>query len=116
MLRRVLIWPVLCAGLAGCATAPIKPEEPPSTISVSDVRTSITNGDTSASVVTGDVLWGGTVLNVSNLADSTQVEILAYPIDRRQRPLTSRTAQGRFLALFDGFVEPPPCVSQFPAR
>jgi len=107
MLSRVLIWPVLCAGLAGCAaTSPINLEQPPSTISVTDVRASITDSDTSSSVTEGDVLWGGTVLNVSNLADSTQVEIMAHPLDHRQRPITSRKAQGRFVASFEGFVEP----------
>ena len=52
-----------------------------------------------------EVLWGGVLLGASNLDDSTQLEVLAYPLDRRQRPMTGRDSAGRFLILADGYLE-----------
>lgn len=105
-LTRLPLCLLFCGLLAACATGPIKLEQPASSISVAQVRATIEDNDASQVSQQTQVLWGGTVLNVSNLADSTQVEILAYPLDRRQRPMTGRTAQGRFVASYEGFVEP----------
>jgi outer membrane lipoprotein len=52
-----------------------------------------------------EVLWGGVVVNSSNLADATQIEVLAYPLDDRQRPNTDRSPIGRFLAVNPGYLE-----------
>lgn len=52
-----------------------------------------------------EVLWGGVIVNSSNLADSTQIEILAYPLDDRQRPDTDRGPIGRFIATRPGYLE-----------
>ena len=51
------------------------------------------------------VLWGGVIVTSSNLADSTQIEVLAYPLDSDQRPNTDRTPSGRFLAVKPGYLE-----------
>lgn len=51
-------------------------------------------------------LWGGTILNVQNLQNFTQLEILAYPLDSSQRPLVNRKPLGRFLIRKKGFLEP----------
>lgn len=53
-----------------------------------------------------DVMWGGMIVEVANRERSTEVEILAYPIDARQRPLPDRASEGRFIAVLPGFVEP----------
>ena len=106
ILIRLPICLLLYGMLAACASGPIKLEQPASSISVAQVRATIEADDAVPVSSQAQVLWGGTVLNVSNLADSTQVEILAYPLDRRQRPMTGRTAQGRFVASYEGFVEP----------
>ncbi len=52
------------------------------------------------------VLWGGTIISAKPGEDSTQLEILAYPLDRGQQPRTDRSSQGRFLAIADGYLEP----------
>ena len=52
------------------------------------------------------VLWGGVVVATRNLQNSTQLEILAYPLNSGQRPMTDRSAAGRFLALHAGYLEP----------
>ena len=52
------------------------------------------------------VVWGGSVIDVHNLADHSEVEILAYPLDSSQRPRLKEPATGRFIAIVPGFVEP----------
>lgn len=52
------------------------------------------------------VQWGGTIVSTTNLQGSTQVEVLAYPLDSDGRPNTSGTAQGRFIFERTGYLEP----------
>lgn len=52
------------------------------------------------------VIWGGTIISVRPQEDSTQLEVLAYPLDRSEQPRTDRSSQGRFLIMADGYLEP----------
>jgi outer membrane lipoprotein len=52
-----------------------------------------------------EVLWGGVIVNSNNLADTTQIEVLAYPLDKEQRPKTDRGPVGRFMARAPGYLE-----------
>lgn len=51
------------------------------------------------------VAWGGVIVSAKNLADKTQFEILAYPLDENNRPNHAATPLGRFLAYHAGFLE-----------
>lgn len=51
------------------------------------------------------VLWGGKVIRVENAETHSEIEILAYPLDRRQEPVADDTGGGRFIALLPGYVE-----------
>lgn len=51
------------------------------------------------------VLWGGMILGVANLADHTEVTVLAYPLDRAQRPVPRAQTQGRFILVLPGYAE-----------
>ncbi len=51
------------------------------------------------------VLWAGTIVHASNLKQSTQLEVLAYPPAYDQRPDTSAPALGRFLLEQPGYLE-----------
>jgi outer membrane lipoprotein len=53
-----------------------------------------------------EVVWGGSVISVHNLADHSEIEILAYPLDSSQRPRLQQPAAGRFIAIVPGFTEP----------
>jgi len=97
---------ILFAVLSGCAAGPVKLTQPPSELSVTQVRALIAEQGAVTESLGDPVLWGGTVLSVANLADNTQIEIMAHPLDRRQRPMIGRTAQGRFVASYEGFAEP----------
>ncbi len=52
------------------------------------------------------VIWGGTILSVKPQQDTTQIEVLAYPLDRGDQPRIDRSSQGRFLIIADGYLEP----------
>jgi outer membrane lipoprotein len=52
------------------------------------------------------VLWGGIILDTRNLTGSTQLELLAYPLSKDQRPLSNNRPLGRFLINQEGFLDP----------
>ena len=51
-------------------------------------------------------LWGGTILEIQNLKDSTHIEVLAYPLNTSHRPLLESKPLGRFIIQHPGYLEP----------
>ena len=51
-------------------------------------------------------LWGGTILDIRNLKDSTHIEVLAYPLNTSYRPLLKSKPLGRFIIQQQGYLEP----------
>ena len=51
-------------------------------------------------------LWGGVILATKNLKATSQIEVLAYPLDSNSMPLREREPLGRFLIQHSGFLEP----------
>jgi len=51
------------------------------------------------------VVWGGKIIAVDNLADTTAVQVVAYPLDSAQRPDTRALSQGRFVLVLPGYAE-----------
>lgn len=49
--------------------------------------------------------WGGIIIEAQNFNESTEVEILAYPLDTDGRPDTGTTSVGRFIAKQTGYLE-----------
>lgn len=98
---RLLSTLALTSALAACAPAPLyKTGTAQVNATPQQVATSPANFKGS------QVVWGGSVISVKNLADHSEVEILAYPLDASQRPRLKEPAIGRFIALVPGFVEP----------
>lgn len=89
----------LAALLAGCATTP--------PIDATGARLDFSPIDAAQQPRSAgqEVVWGGMVVAVENLADSSEIEVLAYPIDSRQRPMLKAPTQGRFIAVLPGYVE-----------
>ncbi|MBA2410382.1 MAG: Slp family lipoprotein [Gammaproteobacteria bacterium] len=85
--------------LAACASGP--------DISTDGVNETVTPRQASVEIdVRGDqVLWGGTIVNSTNLENSTRLEVLGYPLDGSQRPETSAEPTGRFMAMEKGYLE-----------
>ena len=106
-MHRILI--VLLALLLGaCATGPRYP-----TTGV-DVGLQATEVATRPGSFSGTrVIWGGVIVATRNLDRHTEIEVLAYPLDNRQRPRTDRAPQGRFLLQETGYLE---AVSHAPGR
>jgi outer membrane lipoprotein len=98
---RYFFLPILLLLLASCASAP--------TFDTAGVDRSLTpqRVRTSPQSTTGkNVQWGGTIVRTTNLKDSTQIEVLAFPLDSDGRPKVDATAQGRFILERAGYLEP----------
>ncbi len=59
------------------------------------------------------VLWGGRIVGVVNAQEATELEILALPLDRADRPRASAEGGVRFVVRYPGFLEP---VNYAPGR
>jgi outer membrane lipoprotein len=98
--RHRLFGPLLCSALiAGCATPIFKNVVQPANIAAVDVQQSPERFSDA------EVVWGGRIVNVENREDATEVEVISYPLDRDQAPLTDAPTQGRFLLVLPGYVE-----------
>ncbi|MGD2083090.1 MAG: Slp family lipoprotein [Chromatiales bacterium] len=91
---------LICALLAGCAGAPAYTPHPAARWIVPQEVGPETKDRLRP------VEWGGTIVDVRNLPHSTEIEVLAYPLDADGRPDTERRPQGRFIAVERGFLEP----------
>ncbi len=49
--------------------------------------------------------WGGVIVETSNLADTSELQILAYPLKSNGRPDTTAAPNGRFIARQTGYLE-----------
>jgi outer membrane lipoprotein len=103
MTQRRLLWVTLWLAstafiLAGCAT--------PLDIGAADRRiTPREAADRPAQVNARTVAWGGTIVNGKNLADNTQLEVVAYALDGQNRPQPDTAPTGRFIVIHRGYLE-----------
>lgn len=85
--------------LAGCATVPAVPVDG-ARFDLPPYRA------VEANTGRADVVWGGMIVTVRNRVDATEIEVLAYPLDRRLRPIIAAPSEGRFIATVPGYLEP----------
>lgn len=52
-----------------------------------------------------NALWGGTLLAGTNLKQTTELEILAYPLDDYAEQIKNSNSFGRFKAIYKGYLE-----------
>lgn len=97
-LRLATGFAALLVVLSACATAPLNEDQ----VSVKLTPEQIRQEPDSAK---GTVIWGGVIVSSTNLLDRTQFEVLAYPLDRYQRPVTQRKSLGRFLLQSPDYIE-----------
>ncbi len=91
---------ISAALIAGCASTP--------KFETANVEEGITPKQAAAnneSYKGKTVLWGGMVINSTNLKEETQLEVLAYPLNRSQKPDINQQPLGRFLAIYNGYLE-----------
>jgi len=53
-----------------------------------------------------DVRWGGVIAAVENAREETRIEVVSRPLSRSGRPESGDRSDGRFLARFQGFLDP----------
>jgi outer membrane lipoprotein len=89
---------VLVCALAGCATGDcIAPVGNPG---LTPDRVSATGGHS------GELQrWGGVLAQARNLERSTELEVIAYPLDRCGVPRTGAPPVGRFVLIRPGYLE-----------
>jgi len=85
-------------GIAACAT-PVFKDAPPVSPAPREIAAAPERYHDAA------VVWGGKIIAVDNLADTTAVQVVAYPLDRAQRPDTRVLSQGRFVLVLPGYAE-----------
>jgi outer membrane lipoprotein len=98
---RLLLASSSCAALIACAPPPLY-KTGPSMVAATPAQVATSP----ANFAGRHVVWGGSVVSVHNLADHSEIEILARPLDGSQRPRLQQPATGRFIAIMPGFVEP----------
>jgi len=52
------------------------------------------------------VQWGGKIVALQNLPEFSEVQILAYPLNKRGVPRAGARPQGRFILRHPGFLDP----------
>lgn len=52
------------------------------------------------------VVLGGHILEIRNLPKITEVTVLQTPLDFQDRPKAKEQSQGRFVTVYDGFLDP----------
>lgn len=87
--------------LSACATVPEEIAKPPKdNPTVKQVRADPNR------YVGQDVRWGGNIVEVHNDEEETYIEIIARDLHRDGRPGSSDLSPGRFIAIFDQFLDP----------
>jgi outer membrane lipoprotein len=97
--KRFPIMLVLTLTAAGCATQPPL-DTTGAAVDLAPYRAAESSAHDEATVI-----WGGMIIDVDNRRDSTEIAVIAYPLDARQRPMLKAPTQGRFLAVIPGYVE-----------
>jgi outer membrane lipoprotein len=102
-----LTLPLLALLLTGCATSIPPP--------IREVQSSLTVAQAQrdpAAAIGKSVRWGGAILEVSNLPESTEIIVLARPLTADGEPRSNAETIGRFIAVVSGFVDP----AEYPER
>ena len=87
---------------SGCAS---KPASSISQAVVDDVSLAQVRGSGEA-YLGSTVRWGGMVTEVENKADKTWVFLVGRALKNNEKPDTDSPSEGRFIASFNGFIDP----------
>lgn len=92
----------LLAVFSGCAS------KPPSSVglAVVDDVTLATVRAAGDAYLGSTVRWGGIITATENKADHTLVFVVARTLENNEQPLSNSASDGRFVARFNGFVDP----------
>jgi len=93
---------LLILTLSACSShiPPVIKQPLESAPSIGEVR------DRADAYISQKVRWGGMILETENNQDNSSLTIVAFPLNDDGEPQVSDQSTGRFIALFDGFLEP----------
>lgn len=100
MTSRLLIAVFVLLQVTACSTTP-----PLDTRGVDSRITTLQAVATSDTLRGRKILWAGVIVQGGNQADSTQLEMLAYPLRYNNRPDLDAAPLGRFLIVQHGYLE-----------
>lgn len=86
--------------LLGCSSSPVLQTE-----GVNQHLTAKQVADAGYGMAGKRVVWGGVIINSSNLKNGSRLEILSYPLNKRLRPQIDKLAGSRFFAYQQGYLE-----------
>ncbi len=98
--HRALVFAAFLLGLAACAGGP-------------KFDTSAVDKNLLPTAVAADIdatrgrtaMWGGAIINSRNYENTSQLEVLAYPLNDAGRPQLDQSPLGRFLVQRAGYLE-----------
>jgi outer membrane lipoprotein len=99
-LRHWSVHLILLLAITACATTP--------DFNLANVDQSIQPRDVVANLDkyrSKKTLWGGLIINSSNVKQGTQLEILSYPLDRNLKPDIEKDTLGRVIVSHEGYLE-----------
>jgi outer membrane lipoprotein len=85
--------------ISGCSSVQFEGEESAMELTPQDVANA-------TAPIQGSVVWGGRIVAIENLADGTEFQVLAVPLDGGNVPQIERPSIGRFIVVYPGFLEP----------
>ena len=100
-MHKILAPLALALALSACAT--VKPAF--ETLPASSVPPPFEVAQGVSSYIDQPVVWGGMIIEVRNFERHSEFEILAFPLDDKQRPMLEQRDHGRFIAIVPGYVE-----------
>jgi outer membrane lipoprotein len=101
-LTRLGLMTALLAVFVGCTAAISKPlrDQADPNIGVRAVR------ENPQAYVGETLVWGGRIIDTTPLAAATRVKVLQKPLDYRLEPRSVDVSEGRFLSVYEGFLDP----------
>lgn len=100
-ISRVFIVPAMLM-LAACSSfVPPEIKQPlPGSPDITQVRAN------AEAYLSQQVRWGGVILDIENKGESSELSIVAFPLNEDGEPQVSDQSSGRFIAVVDTFLEP----------
>lgn len=98
-MRASLILPALLLLTSACST--LESSAPTGNRSISPDQVARGTLVSNSSVIE----WGGVIVGLENLKQTTELQIIAYPLLRDGKPDTDEPPLGRFIAVSEGYLE-----------
>jgi len=99
-MRAIAVYGFSLLLLAGCASSPDSCRKPIGERGLTPAVAAEREG-----AIGQAITWGGTLIGSRNLEDSTELEVLAFPLDGCGRPRTNDDPLGRFIIRRPGYLE-----------